>query len=128
MMGRIDAEKEIKRNPHPNFKAVERSRPHWDAEHAWNVTQTAKPNWKFGDGANDGGACLKIPHVEIDPYEAGRPAVYNYKLLISGIIPRPIGFMSTRSLDGSSTNLAPFSYMQMINHDPPLFIVGYAGK
>lgn len=28
---------------------------------------------------------------------------------------------------GSSTNLAPFSYTQVINHDPPIFIVGYAG-
>lgn len=35
--------------------------------------------------------------------------------------------MSTRSKDGSSTNLAPFSYTQVINHDPPIFIVGYAG-
>ena len=28
---------------------------------------------------------------------------------------------------GASTNLAPFSYTQVINHDPPLFIVGFAG-
>jgi len=127
MAPRHDAEKEIKRNPHPDFKKVESSRPPWDKELAWNVKQTVQPDWKIGDGANDGGACLKIPHVEIDPYEEGRPAVFNYKLLISGIIPRPIGFISTRSKDGSSTNLAPFSYTQVINHDPPLFIVGYAG-
>jgi len=93
----------------------------------WNVKQTVKPDWKYGDGANDGGESLKKNHVEIDPYEEGRPATYNYKLLISGIVPRPIGFVSTRSKDGSSTNLAPFSYFQMINHDPPLFIIGYAG-
>ncbi len=28
---------------------------------------------------------------------------------------------------GQSTNLAPFSYTQVINHDPPVFIVGFAG-
>jgi hypothetical protein len=123
----MNAEPEIKRNPHPDFKSVEGSRPHWDAERQWTVTQTIRPDWKLGDGPNDGGACLEIPHVEIDPYEAGRPAVDNYKLMISGVIPRPIGFVSTRSKDGSSTNLAPFSYTQMINHDPPLFIVGFAG-
>jgi len=67
------------------------------------------------------------PQVEIDPYAEGRPAVSNYKLLISAIIPRPVGFVSTRSKDGSSTNLAPFSYTQVINHDPPIFIIGYAG-
>ncbi|KUJ21089.1 flavo protein-like protein oxygenase [Mollisia scopiformis] len=124
---REDAEKQIKRNPHPDFKKVEGSRQPWDKSLEWNMKQTVKPDWKYGDGANDGGASLKIPHVEIDPYEEGRPAVSNYKLLISGIIPRPIGFLSTRSKDGTSTNLAPFSYFQVINHDPPLFTVGYAG-
>jgi len=28
---------------------------------------------------------------------------------------------------GKSTNLAPFSYFNVINHDPPLFIFGFAG-
>jgi flavin reductase (DIM6/NTAB) family NADH-FMN oxidoreductase RutF len=124
---RMDAEKSIKRNPHPDFKKVEGSRELWDKSLAWNIKQTLKPDWKYGDGGNDGGASLSKSHVEIDPYEDGRPAIYNYKLLISGIVPRPIGFVSTRSKDGSSTNLAPFSYFQMINHDPPLFTIGYAG-
>jgi flavin reductase (DIM6/NTAB) family NADH-FMN oxidoreductase RutF len=124
---RMDAEKAIKRNPHPDFKAVEKNREPWDTSLQWTMKQTVNPNWEFGGGANDGGASLKIPHVEIDPYENGRPAVYNYKLLISGIIPRPIGFVSTKSADGASTNLAPFSYFQMINHDPPLFTLGFSG-
>lgn len=123
----MDAEKELKRNPHPNFKTVETERQPFNKDLVFGIKQTPDPNWKFGGGATDGGASLKIPHVEIDPYESGRPAASNYKLLISGIIPRPIGFVSTRSVDGTSTNLAPFSYFQMINHDPPLFIVGYAG-
>lgn len=65
--------------------------------------------------------------MNFGPYEEGRPAVFNYKLLISGIIPRPIGFISTTAKDGSSTNLAPFSYFSVVNHDPPLFTIGYAG-
>ena len=28
---------------------------------------------------------------------------------------------------GSSTNLAPMSYTQVVNHDPPVFTVGFAG-
>jgi flavin reductase (DIM6/NTAB) family NADH-FMN oxidoreductase RutF len=123
----MDAEAAIKRNPHPDFKIVEASRSPWDVSQQWNIKQTLKPSWKYGDGGNDNGASLLKKHIEIDPYEAGRPAAYNYKLMISGIIPRPIGFLSTRSKDGSSTNLAPFSYFQMINHDPPLFTIGYAG-
>ncbi|CAL3965098.1 hypothetical protein PZA11_002076 [Diplocarpon coronariae] len=124
---RADAEKAIKRNPHPDFKKVEAERPAWDKSAGWNIKQTIKPDWKYGDGGNDNGASLKISHVEIDPYEKDRPAVFNYKLLISGIIPRPIGLISTRSKDGSSSNLAPFSYFSVINHDPPLFTIGFAG-
>lgn len=124
---RADAEKSIKRNPHPDFKKVEAERKPFDKDATWNIVQTPNPSWKYGDGANDGGASVKIPHVEIDPYEEGRPPVFNYKLLISGVVPRPIAFMSTRSKDGSSTNLAPFSYFQIVNHDPPMFTVGFSG-
>ena len=46
--------------------------------------------------------------MEIDPYEEGRPAASNYKLLISGVVPRPIGFISTRSEDGVSFSLSFF--------------------
>ncbi|KAF2488340.1 hypothetical protein BU16DRAFT_231224 [Lophium mytilinum] len=123
----LDAEKSIKRNPHPDFKKVEASRPEWDASKGFAYTQTKNPNWKPGDGANDGGECLTKEHREIDPYAEGRPAVFNYKLLISAIVPRPIGFVSTISKDGSSTNLSPFSYFNMVNHDPPVFIIGFAG-
>jgi len=123
----MDGEKHIQRNPHGNFKEVEGSRPDWNPHGKWAFTKTKNPDWKPGQGANDGGESSKHEHVDIDPYQDGRPATFNYKLLISAIIPRPIGFISTRSKDGSSTNLAPYSYTQVINHDPPVFIVGYAG-
>jgi len=123
----LDAEKHIKRNPHGNFKDVEGSRPDWAAQEKWAFTKTKAPDWKLGQGANDNGESLKHEHVDIDPYQDGRPAPFNYKLLISAIIPRPIGFLGTQSKDGKSTNLAPYSYTQLINHDPPLFIVSFAG-
>lgn len=52
---------------------------------------------------------------------------HNYTLLISGIVPRPIGFLSTISKTGVE-NLAPFSYFQVVDHDPPVFIVGFTGR
>lgn len=104
---RFDQEKTVKRNPHPDFKKVEASRPDWEEKSTWHFTKTKQPGWKLGQGANDGGESLKKKHVEIDPYEVGRPAVFNYKLLISGIIPRPIGFVSTRSEDGKSRPPTP---------------------
>lgn len=120
-------EKSVRRDPHGDFKSIESSRPAYDKSSAFRFTQTLSPNWKPGDGSNDNGQCLQKKHIAIDPHAEGRPSVYNYKLLISAIVPRPIGFISTRSADGSSTNIAPFSYYQVINHDPPLFIVGIAG-
>ncbi|KAL8720906.1 MAG: hypothetical protein Q9225_002292 [Loekoesia sp. 1 TL-2023] len=124
---RQDSEKAVGRNPHPDFAKVEASRPDWNHDKRWHFTKPIDPHWILGRGANDGGESLKKEHVEIDPYENGRPAIFNYKLLISAIIPRPIGFVSTRSEDGKSTNLAPFSYTNVINHDPPLFTIGFAG-
>jgi flavin reductase (DIM6/NTAB) family NADH-FMN oxidoreductase RutF len=123
----LDGEAAIKRNPHGNFKEVEASRPAWREQAQWDFTQTRNPAWQAGDGANDNGESLKHDHVDIDPYADGRPATFNYKLLISAIVPRPVGFVSTRSADGQSTNLAPFSYFNLVNHDPPIFIIGYAG-
>jgi flavin reductase (DIM6/NTAB) family NADH-FMN oxidoreductase RutF len=140
----VSTEAEIKRNPHPDFKKVEASRPVWNKEHTFNYTQTVDPSWKFGQGTNalhhpttqgsgsgSGAESGAVPgHISIDPYEAGRPAPFNYKLLISGVIPRPIGFVSTQAADGNSSssssarNLAPFSYFNMVHHDPPLFVLG----
>ncbi len=100
----LDAEKHVQRNPHPDFKKVEASRPDW-SEQEVEFTKTKDPEWKLGDAGNDKGASLTKEHVEIDPYENGRPAVFNYKLLISAIVPRPVGFISTISKDGESLEL-----------------------
>lgn len=143
---RFDQEKTVKRNPHPDFKKVEASRPDWEEKSTWHFTKTKQPGWKLGQGANDGGESLKKKHVEIDPYEVGRPAVFNYKLLISGIIPRPIGFVSTRSEDGKTQPPTPHLeshlliqfYRQIYKSRtlflypsnkprPPLFTIGFAG-
>lgn len=41
-----------------------------------------------------------------------------YKLLTGIIIPRPIGWIATIDSKGIN-NLAPFSYFNMVSHDPP---------
>ena len=120
---------QINRNPHPDFKKVEASRPDWEAGQGFHYTKTADPDWTFGQGRNslpDAGAGR--PHVAIDPHAEGRPAAFNYKMLISAITPRPIAFVSTRSADGGVTNLAPFSYFNVVTHDPPVFMVGFSSS
>jgi hypothetical protein len=138
---------DVERNPHPDFKSVEDSRPPFDNSQHFRYTKTPDPNWQWGQGANDEGSSLQIPHVEINPYAEGRPSTYNYKLLISGIVPRPIGLLSTISIDGTlspfefaippfiysirigkSPNLAPYSFTQVVNSDPPIFVVGVTGN
>ncbi|KAL0258450.1 hypothetical protein SLS55_005943 [Diplodia seriata] len=90
------------------------------------VTKSPDPNWDYGKGVCGSDPLAK--HVEVDPYAADRPMVNNYRLLISGIAPRPIGFISTVAGDGTTKNLSPFSYFQLIDHDPPMFIVGFSSR
>jgi flavin reductase (DIM6/NTAB) family NADH-FMN oxidoreductase RutF len=109
-----------------DFAKTQASRPDFDHEQPIQVTKHPNPAWKYGDGVpkHDGSQ----PHREIDPYATDRPMVHNYRLLVSGIAPRPVGLISTRSEDGRTKNLAPFSYFQVIDHDPPMFVVGFSSR
>lgn len=53
--------------------------------------------------------------VEIDPTAISQPD--RYKLLVGGVIPRPIAWVSTRSPQGGD-NLAPFSFFCAVGSDP----------
>jgi flavin reductase (DIM6/NTAB) family NADH-FMN oxidoreductase RutF len=99
--------------------------PPWTPAKKINITASSNPGWKWGQGTPS--KFTTRPHVEIDPFEPGRPMFYNYTLLISSIAPRPIGLVSTISADGKY-NLAPFSYFQVVDHDPPVFIIGFSGR
>lgn len=122
----------------PDFAAQQASRPKFDRDAKIKYSQPPNPNWKLGDGPNNKDTTESSSkssqqehgkkHIEIDPSDPNRPQGKNYKLLVSGIVPRPIAFISTRSKDGKTVNLAPFSYFQMINHDPPLFVVSFVGS
>lgn len=114
----------------PDYSAVQaKAAPSldWTPQHPITATKHAKPDWTYGDGATDNGHSLHKTHVEIDPFAPGRPMLHNYTLLISGIAPRPIGLLSTASKTGAE-NLAPFSYFQLVDHDPPVFVVGFSGR
>ncbi|KAK5170841.1 hypothetical protein LTR04_002918 [Oleoguttula sp. CCFEE 6159] len=115
----MDSEKHVQRNPHQDFRKVQDSRPDWSEQKKWAFTKTRNPDWKLGDGPNDGGECLTKEHVEIDPHSA--PNWISQKFFGTGD-----KRLKLRSI-GKSTNLAPFSYFGLINHDPPIFTIGYAG-
>lgn len=63
--------------------------------------------------------------MDIDP--ALLPPPERYKLLIGGIIPRPIAFVSSISPDGR-VNLAPFSFFNGVGSDPMTLLFCPANK
>ncbi|KAM0477073.1 hypothetical protein ACHAPX_006032 [Trichoderma viride] len=115
-------------NGHKTQKPDLASRSPWD-ETAATFVQTPEPGWTFGSGANHtharaSASAATAKHVAIDPFAPDRKAMDNYRLLVSGVVPRPIALISTRSPDGTVENLAPMSFFQMVNIDPPILAVG----
>lgn len=110
-----------------NFDEIQAERPDFDHSKPIKVTKSPTPSWEYGQGVPNNGASLAQKHHEIDPYASDRPMINNYRLLVSGIAPRPVGFLSTVNSKGEK-NLSPFSYFQVIDHDPPMFIVGFSSR
>lgn len=54
--------------------------------------------------------------MQIDPTTLDLKSIY--KLITGIVVPRPIGWISTRDKSGIH-NLAPFSFFNVISHDPP---------
>ncbi|KAL4735096.1 hypothetical protein BDV11DRAFT_174172 [Aspergillus similis] len=93
-----------------NFKEIESTwAPFKHCNSPIEVTKSPFPYWEYGQGVSDGVSRSSI-HNEIDPYASTRETVSNYRLLISVITPRPIG------------------YFQLVDHDPPMFILGFSGR
>lgn len=115
-----------KHSRHPDFKTVEKSRPPFNNDNTWKVTQTPLTEWKVGDGANST-EWKNHKKVSVDPYGEGRSTVDNYKTLISAINPRPVGFVSSIDKNGVR-NLAPFSFFNVVNIDPPIFVLGFSAN
>lgn len=106
----------------PDFKTVEASRPEFEHDVQWHFTKTVHPNWKPGTGAINE-EWKKHKKISFDPYSENRSPISNYKLLINGVSPRPVAFVSTVGKDGRK-NLAPFSFFQIVSSDPPIFVIG----
>ena len=58
---------------------------------------------------------MQLDFADLSPLEA-------YRWLASTVTPRPIAWVSTRSAEGV-TNLAPFSFFQVISDNPPTLLV-----
>lgn len=58
----------------------------------------------------------------------GGPSTFGspYRLISSAVIPRPIAWVSSRS-EEDVLNLAPFSFNNVVSHEPPIMMVACVG-
>ncbi|KAF5356546.1 hypothetical protein D9758_008295 [Tetrapyrgos nigripes] len=86
-------------------------------------TQPPNPGWKFGQRVEETEEGKKWVQGEkegwrrIDVDKESTTAIY--QLMLSGIQPRPIAFVSSVSESGVE-NVAPFSFFNAVTADPPL--------
>jgi hypothetical protein len=59
--------------------------------------------------------------VQVDPAKTEKASLYS--LVISCVVPRPIAFVSSMCRDGN-VNLAPYSYFNVVSHNPPTVVLG----
>lgn len=60
-------------------------------------------------------------YLDIDPSKTDKASVYS--LCISAVVPRPVAFVSSLSAEGLP-NLSPYSYFNIMGHNPPVVVVG----
>lgn len=68
---------------------------------------------------------LRIPAMILDLASMPQPEAYRF--MISALVPRPIGFLSTLSAAGAR-NLAPFSYFMGVSSNPPMVAVSIEAR
>ncbi|KAJ9101942.1 hypothetical protein QFC19_005023 [Naganishia cerealis] len=110
---------------HPPFEQVQNSRPDFDRDARFTYTKTPQVDWKPGQGLNnlpgaeDFHAATPFREIDVDSLTDKGPL---YKMMTWAITPRPVAMVSTMNQDGV-TNLAPISYFNEVNHDPPMIMI-----
>ncbi|KAI8467891.1 MAG: hypothetical protein J3K34DRAFT_428932 [Monoraphidium minutum] len=64
---------------------------------------------------------MGTPMIALDPATLDKPNLYAF--MISAVVPRPVAFVSSASAAGD-VNLAPYSYFNVMSHDPPVLAIG----
>ncbi|KAJ8580326.1 hypothetical protein M405DRAFT_753393 [Rhizopogon salebrosus TDB-379] len=97
--------------------------PAFDTTANTTYTQSPNPTWTYGqrvDTTPEGKAWVAGESEGWKVYNtAETDKALLYKLMISGIVPRPIAFVSTISEQGVE-NLSPFSWFNMVTNYPPI--------
>ncbi|KAF8609058.1 flavoprotein oxygenase [Ceratobasidium sp. AG-I] len=102
-------------NPEPSFRYTQAPNKDWKAGQSFNESGTSAIAAEWAKGAEAGYQTF-VPEKE--------QAKDIYRLMISGITPRPVAFVSSLAANGTA-NLAPFSYFSMVCHNPPIVSVSF---
>ncbi|KZT64133.1 hypothetical protein DAEQUDRAFT_769966 [Daedalea quercina L-15889] len=97
--------------------------PPFNSSFAYQNTLPPNPQWTYGQKITEtpeGMAWMKGEEEGWKVVDTAKEDKFKlYQLMISGIVPRPIAFVSSISESGVE-NLAPFSWFNMVSHNPPL--------
>ncbi|KAF8970414.1 hypothetical protein BDZ97DRAFT_1791252 [Flammula alnicola] len=102
--------------------------PPFDHTSEFKYTASPNPGWTFGQGIQatpEGRAWAegeKEGWTVVDTSTEESRKVYS--VMIAGIVPRPVAFVSSVSEDGIQENLAPFSWFNQVAPNPPLISLG----
>ncbi|PCH37513.1 hypothetical protein WOLCODRAFT_128503 [Wolfiporia cocos MD-104 SS10] len=100
--------------------------PPFNSTAQFRQTLPPNPQWTFGqpvDATPAGKAWVAGEEAGWDVVDADtEDKMKLYALMLSGIAPRPVAFVSTVSETGVE-NLAPFSWFNMVTHHPPLISI-----
>lgn len=89
----------------------------------FDIKKTSSPNPTWNPSTKSISP-LDPEYVTVDPSTV--PSCYH--LMISGVIPRPVAFVSTINTITGIANIAPYSYFNMMSHAPPTVAIGICNK
>lgn len=81
--------------------------------------QTPHPDWQPGQPQPQPFSSDAM--ITVDPDTVDKASMYAF--VISAVVPRPIAFISSMSAEGHC-NLAPYSYFNVVAHNPPTVVIG----
>ncbi|KAI9345149.1 hypothetical protein DFJ73DRAFT_778039 [Zopfochytrium polystomum] len=104
------------------------SRPPFPHAEAFTLYQPPHPTWQAGGSSASSPPPQLPPPAELgDADESLDPARLAaggmYHLLISAVVPRPIALVSSIDADSGRVNVAPYSYFNIVCHDPPTLMI-----
>ncbi|KDQ61886.1 hypothetical protein JAAARDRAFT_525326 [Jaapia argillacea MUCL 33604] len=98
---------------------------------SFTYTDSPNPSWSYGQPVASSPVGKEWLKGEDEGWKLVNAETENpgslYALMVSGIVPRPVAFVSSISEDGVE-NLSPFSWFNMVTHSPPVVSISFASK